>query len=80
MDPKLTDTNNSVSPRSVYGYLKVNFVDNIIPPTLMDPSLITRRQKVKLEKEQKRIEGEVRFDNMNYTKAQALLEPIKDKK
>lgn len=35
---------------------------------------------MKLEKEQKRVEGEVRFDNLNFTKAQALLEPIKDKK
>ncbi len=80
IDPKLTDTNNSVSPRSVYGYLKVNFVDNIVPPRLLDPSVVTRKFAIKREKEQHRVDSIVLKSNQNYERRQLLLKPIEQYK
>ena len=66
IDKKLTDTNNYMGQRSVYHYLKTNFVDNILPPALLDPRLLTRKAEVLREREQARIEKLVGSDNTNF--------------
>lgn len=52
--------------RSVYHYLKTNFIDNILPPALLDPSILTRKDQIHQEIEQAKVEKRIMADNNNY--------------